>query len=331
MDPEISAAPSSVPKLAELAARALQKQSFPNRLPDDPLHGLTAFNGVATIYVRLRQSVPASGPKYQIDVPGKLDSTEDTFKKTLSSWEKARNGHGLRDKSAPIYVIFVEGTEIILRIGFPRVMHTEGENAPLGGHIDLASKKPVLAGGQVLFSKPGEAFAVKAIDNQSGHYQPNEVVDGLELKSPKTITAFAFRQALQVEIEGVYSDPEEEKKKAQELKEEKDLKGQSKLLDLTKATPAEEKLQAFFTKVAKDGGFGVIRQKNLNPYVQTLANAIGRAKYGGAVAAHLSEVQGVARTALETNLYLKDAILEVLEQLKPVDGIRVEWVEQNAK
>jgi hypothetical protein len=317
--------PVKVPSLAELAAKALQKQTFANLAPDDPLHGDTAFLGIATICIKLKDSV------YRFDAPMPGNTDAEGMKKTLSAWEKARAGFGLKDKSAPIYVIYVKGTEVYLRIGFPRMAHLLGEATPLGGHIDLAGKDPVLAGGQVLFTKPDEAFRVKEIDNKSGHYQPNELkLDGEMLKSPKMITSFVYRKALGVEIDNVYVDPMEAQKKVQALKEEKELKNADKLLDLSKATGAEEKLLAFFKKVNQDGGLATIQKRNINPYVQTLANAVGRAKYGNQATAHSTEVQAIVKDALSNKGSLKEVVLAVLRLLGPIKEIRPEWVEQNA-
>jgi hypothetical protein len=319
-----SAPKNSILTLAKLAEMALKKQQFENLEPNDPLHGLVAFNGVATVCLHCK------APTYTINIPETLESSLSSMEQTLSGWEKARGGFGLKDKGAAIYVIYISSGKVFLRIGFPKMGHMHGEVGPLGGHIDLAAKQPCLAAGQVLFTKTGEKFGVKDIDNQSGHYKPTEVeFGGKLLKTPRTITATTFQLALGVsDIEKIYRDPEDEKRKAEKLKEEK---LDEKSANLMKPMPDEEKLLEFCNVVAKDGGLSVIQTRNINPYVQKLANVIARAKYGKQASSYGAAVQAVVKTALQKNDSLKKVVLELVSHYSITTTLRSAWIEVNVK
>jgi hypothetical protein len=313
-------APKPLPTLQELALKTLKAHEFHNLQPNDPLHGLNAFLGVATVCI--------SEKTYTINVPAKLESTSDGMKKTLSVWEEARKGFSLKDKSAPIFVIYISSSKLFLRIGFPRMNYADGQVLPLGGHIDLAAKQPCIAAGQVLFTKPGEAFAVKDIDNQSGHYQPTEVEVGGELvKSPRTVTALAFRLALGVpDVEKIYRDPQDEERKAKKLQDEK---LEEKSADFGKAMPAEEKLLALYKDIQKAGGFAFIKQRNYNKYVQQLANVVARAKWANQATSHINEVQTKAKSAFENSETFSAAVLMLVSHFAVTTALRPLWIEGN--
>jgi hypothetical protein len=316
---------TSIPTLAQLAQQALTKQEFSNLEPEDPLHE-DAFEGVATICL--------DGPtqkKYSIGAQSTRETELKLMQRTLCEWEKARNGFSLKDKNAPIYVIYRLGRQVILRVGFPRMGRLHGMIGPLGGHIDLAAKEPCLAAGQVQFTRPEEGFGVKAIDNQSGHYQPTETeLEGKLLKTPKTITATVFRLALEVpDLEKIYSDPEDEQRKAQQLKE---AQLQEKARNLTVASPAEDKLLVLCNEVERSGGLKQILTRNYTSEVQKLANIIARAKFGKGASQNSSRVQAAVREAFQQETSLKAAVLKVVSGTdfsSPL--IRPEWIQANVK
>jgi hypothetical protein len=310
-------ASSSFPTLAQLAEKALRKQEFANLQPNDPLHD-DAFRGIATI------CVDGKSKTYKI---GDTDTDLESIQRTLSVWEEARAGFGLKDKSISIYVIYVLNAKLFLRIGFPRMTYMYGQMTPLGGHIDLSAKGPCLAAGQVMFTKPTEAFGVKAIDNQSGHYQPTEIeLSGQLLRTPKTITATIFRVALGVpDIDKIYSDPEDEKRKAQRLKEG-ELKEKSR--NLGQPMPDEEKLLAFCKEVKSKGGLTQVKTRNINPEVQTLSNIIARAKYEKQASQNSAQVQKDIREAFGKYSSLKQVILNLILKYQ-TPKLRHDWIVLN--
>ena len=228
----------------------------------------------------------------------------------------------------PVDYVYFRYKKIFSEAGF-LMGHLHGEVGPLEAYRSWA-KQPCLAAGQILFTKPGEKFGVKDIDNQSGHYKPTEVEFGSKLlKTPRTITATTFQLALEVSnIEEIYRDPEDEKRKAEKLKEEK---LDEKSANLMKPMPDEEKLLEFCNAVAKDGGLSVIQTRNINPYVQKLANVIARAKYGKQASSNSVAVQAVVKTALLKSTSLKKIVLELVLHYSITTTLRSAWIEANVK
>ncbi len=308
--------------LKEQSLRALKAQEFINLEPDDPLNA-KGFVAICTIGIN---SYDVSKNTYEIDTHGSHKCDLKSMQTTLQKCEENRAGFGLKDGSISIYVIFVLDTRVILRIGFPQMTKSEGMVKPIGGHIDLAGKQPVIAAGQVLFTKLPEGFGVKGIDNRSGHYQPTEMeLHGKLVKTPWSITAQAFRLGLgALNVKEVYQDPEYEKVKQRKL-EERLI--QEKSGDLSKATPSEKKLLEVIGKVRSDGGVNKMAKST----IQSLSSVIAKAMANnqglgnvGVVGQFLTKEKDSAKT-------LQELLISAANNLGATLLLRPEWIKLNIK
>jgi len=286
-----------VRSLQSLCRAFIDRAGFGNLAPDDPVRSFDeAFHAVFLVQWTIRgRQYRSYGVKPQMWE----DVTRADLSSALAQWQARLTPGG---PVTAIYVLYLESlpdpqpavgrAAVIpcetLCIGFPKTGADPQsmKPVPLGGHIDLAGARNVLAAGEVRFDNQGEVIR---IDNSSGHYEPWE--DEAKGKRPKALLVTAFSEMLAMDISRDYADnwtakklAEAEKARLQQAADSAQrVRAQAELASKLKSSKVPTfAAQKSFPQAANSLGQAILRAAGQPPVVNsaTVQEMLSRFKQG---------------------------------------------------